>query len=185
MAVGISRDPVLRGSHHGRTAPASPARDCCPARGQRCCSDGWHPAARDLSLASTFVCDAFARSGVRHSDHPGASGPQGCQHDDDLHPRAQPGWPRRSKPSRSACAGERAVREIRSEACRRHRVMQIRIFGRCLADVQLRSHGWRRPSSPIAAVCRRRYTAATVEVSIYRVLPTTCWADERSNRKRT
>ena len=31
----------------------------------------------------------------------------------------------------------------------------------------------------IAAVCRRRYTAATVEVSIYRVLPTTCWADRR------
>lgn len=64
MAVGISRHPVLPGSRGGRTAAASPARI-----GASACGHGGGSRRRDiasgrLSLASSFLCDAFAPSRI-------------------------------------------------------------------------------------------------------------------------
>jgi integrase len=46
--------------------------------------------AGDAAYTTSFVRDAFARIGLRHPDRAGASRACGCEHDDDLHARAEP-----------------------------------------------------------------------------------------------
>ena len=46
-----------------------------------------HRQARDLPHAASLLRNASAGERLRHPHHPGAPGPQGCGHDDDLHPR--------------------------------------------------------------------------------------------------
>jgi integron integrase len=59
-----------------------------------------HQQTRYASHPPSFLRNSSARGWLRHSHHPGASGTQGREHDDDLHPRPQPRPPRRSEPAR-------------------------------------------------------------------------------------
>ena len=61
-----------------------------------------------VSFAAAFVCDAFARSRVRHPDDSGTARASRREHDDDLHARVEPGRARRAKSARSTGARLRA-----------------------------------------------------------------------------
>lgn len=58
--------------------------------------------AGSLPWAAALVRDPPPRGRHRHPDDPGAARPQGPEHDDDLHPRAQPRWARGAQPARPA-----------------------------------------------------------------------------------
>ena len=62
-----------------------------------------------------FLCDAPAGRWLRYSYSPGIAGPQRCENNDDLHPRAEPGRPRCPQP------------------CGRHRASKPGSIGRKLA----------------------------------------------------
>ena len=58
--------------------------------------------AGDLPHPASLLRHAPADKRLRHPDGPGASGAPEREDDDDLYPRAQPGWPRSQKSSRFA-----------------------------------------------------------------------------------
>ncbi len=60
--------------------------------------------ARHVPHVSSFLCDAFARGGIRHSNGSGTARPRGCQYHDDRHARPQSRCPGRPKPRRSLVA---------------------------------------------------------------------------------
>jgi Phage integrase, N-terminal SAM-like domain len=70
-----------------------------------------HRKASDLPHAAQLVRDAPAGGGLRHQDHPGTPGPQGREHDDDLHARPQQERARCTKsPGRRAMRSAHATR---------------------------------------------------------------------------
>jgi len=58
--------------------------------------------AGDMPYVSPPFCHTPPGGGVRHPHSPGTPGPQGREHDDDLHPRPEPGAGGRPQPSRPA-----------------------------------------------------------------------------------
>jgi len=90
VAVGVSGDPVVRGSGDPG-APASPfARDGCAAGVQGGGAGGARGEAGELSHPKALLCDALVGGRVRHSHGAGVVGAPGCLDDDDLHARVEP-----------------------------------------------------------------------------------------------
>ncbi len=77
--------------------PAPPARIGSSESHEGRGSHGGNHEARELPHPSSLVRDPSSRGGVRYQDHPGASGPQGCEHHHDLHARPQQRRTRRAK----------------------------------------------------------------------------------------
>ena len=119
VAVGFPGDAVLRGFGDGRTAPASPARVGSATCGQGRRSSRRHPSSGHLSFAAALICDAPARSGLRHQNNPGVARASGREYDDDLHARAQPRWAWGTESARSTGAGPRSVMDAISSAASR------------------------------------------------------------------
>lgn len=86
-SANISTDPRsgVRRRHHAHESPI--------ARG----ANGSHRQARHLPHVSPFLRDPSAGRWLRHPHDSRAARTQGRQHDDDLHPRAEPGRPGSAK----------------------------------------------------------------------------------------
>jgi integrase len=63
-----------------------------------CCHKGGSDETGHLPYIQAFLRYTFARSRLRHSNGPGALGPQGCQNDNDLYSCLEPGSIRGKKP---------------------------------------------------------------------------------------
>ena len=102
VAVGVSGNPVLRGSRHRPAPPAPPVR----VRAATCSEGGGpprgHRQARDVSHVSALLRYPPARGQPRHPHRSGAPRSPGRQHDPDLHARPQSGTRRRAEPGRPA-----------------------------------------------------------------------------------
>jgi putative addiction module killer protein len=92
LAVGVPTGAPLakRADGASGSAPHGPVDPA--ARGARGRAPRRPHEARQLPHAAALVRHASAGGGLRHPHHPGAAGPQGREHNDDLHPRAQQGW---------------------------------------------------------------------------------------------
>ena len=77
MAMGVPPAESLARQDIRCPGPASSRSECGAKSGQ-------------LPYLQAFICHTPAVTGARHSHNPGAIGPQGCEHHDDLYPCAQP-----------------------------------------------------------------------------------------------
>ncbi len=85
---------------------------------------------------SALQCrDALARKRVRHPDDPGVARASGCEYDDDLLSRSEPGRARRAESGRSARTGSRPTMNPNSI----HRYSPARIFRYLVLDIRLRA----------------------------------------------
>lgn len=172
MTVGVSCDALLRGSENRRAAPAPSARDGRSASGQGRRSSRGHCPSGDLPFAPAFICDAPAGGRVRHANDSGAAVASGCEHDDGVHARAQ-SRATGSTESAGSARGRRGGDAPCSGGCCRVGATQTCISER-LAP-QSSSNLFLPNDFPlIEATHSSRYTATVAEISVYRVLPTTC-----------
>jgi len=86
-----AQSTIPRSSFRGHTPP-SPAREQPAESDQRGCPPGGDRRARRPPQPASLFRDPPPGSPLRYQNSAGASGPQGCQNDHDLHPHRQPGW---------------------------------------------------------------------------------------------
>jgi integrase len=99
MAVAVPSGPAPRGQGNRRTTPPPPPRDRRPARRHRSRTTRGHHEASDVPHVPSLVRHAPAGGRLRHPHRAGTPRPPQRPHDHDLHPRAEPGRPRRPQPA--------------------------------------------------------------------------------------
>src|SRR5712691_2703771 len=160
LAVGISGHPVLHRLGDRRAAATSPARIRSAAGGQGGGAGGGDLPPSDVSFVAAFVCDAPARGWLRHPNNPGVAWASGCEHDDDLHARAQSGWPRGAESARSAGAWSRSgMSPISVAASREYCAIEFWISRRGTHRRLAGSNDSHCSSAPVEEPDLRRYTA--------------------------
>ena len=82
-------------------------------RHEKCCQSVWSEKTSQLSHAAALFCDASAGERLRYSHRAGVIRAQRCEHDDDLHARAQQAGTRCEKSARS-----RLIRSINTISSR-------------------------------------------------------------------
>lgn len=97
LAVCISVADARHGSPLGRGAAPSHLAGYGAEGGQARGVARRYRQAVHAARAAAFVCDPSVAGRLRYPPGAGAAGPRGRQHDDDLHPRAEPGWAGRAQ----------------------------------------------------------------------------------------